>query len=61
MEISPSRRGSNESQDNFDLFHLPLEKMLDRVRYANLLLEAQISESALRTLSIEILVEKGSS
>lgn len=49
-------------QDAFairDLFWISLDKTWDRIKYCNLLLESQISETALKSLSILILTEKG--
>lgn len=43
-----------------DFMKLSVDKVFDSIRYCNLLLEAQITESALRTLCIEILIDKGS-
>ena len=43
-----------------DLFWISLDKVWERIRYCNLLLESQITESALRTLSRQVLDEKGS-
>jgi len=50
--------GSSKSSKDF--MKLSIDRIFDSIRYCNLLLEAQITESALRTLCIEILVDKGS-
>ena len=42
-----------------DVFWISLDKLWEKVRYCNLILESQISESALRILSRQILYEKG--
>jgi hypothetical protein len=41
-----------------DIYWISLDKLWERIRYCNLLLESQISESGLRTLSRQVLEEK---
>jgi hypothetical protein len=51
--------GNLPVNDITDCLIINIEKVYHRIRYCNLLLESQISESALRTLTFEILNDKG--
>eukprot|EP00606_Chrysophyceae_sp_TOSAG23-5_P000200 GSChrysophyteH2.ASY1.ANO1.497.1 assembled CDS len=63
-----SLRMSGNSQDfqqrisgdrsSSDIYWISLDKLWERIKYCNLLLESQISESGLRTLSRQVLEEK---
>jgi len=62
---SPFFSDCDASQDDFmnelgsDFLSSPLETMWEQIRYCNFLLGAQITESTLRTLSKDILQERG--
>ena len=60
--VSTDTARSRFSQSDFDtrdLYWISLDKVWERIRYCNLVLESQVSDSALRTLSRQVLEEKG--
>ena len=59
-EKTDVRSSFTETSKSKDFMKLSVDRIFDSIRYCNLLLEAQITESALRTLCIEILNDKGS-
>ena len=62
VSVELSRENSLNRSENFalsDVMAISLEKTLDRIKYCNLILESQISESALKALSRLVLIEKG--
>ena len=58
-DTAMTRFSENDLDTRGDLYWISLDKAWERIRYCNLLLESQISESALKTLSRQVLEEKG--
>jgi len=58
-DTARTRFSENDFDARGDLYWISLDKAWERIRYCNLLLESQISESALKTLSRQVLEEKG--
>ncbi len=60
IDLSRENSFNRFGEDGFsDLMVVNLDKTWDKIRYCNLILESQISEPALKTLSRLVLIDKG--